>query len=1155
MEACLYLNEIRIYGFKSFPDPINLRLNRGITGFVGPNGSGKSNVVDAIRWVLGEQSSKELRASVMDDLIFNGTYKRKPSNLSDVSLKFINEGELELSFAEIEFERKLYRTGESQYLINRESVRLKDVQKLLLEAGMGVKSYSLFKRSLIDEIVNGKADALRNLFEESAGISQYKAAKKETLRKLIHTQEDLYRVDDLIAEIEKQHRDLKNQANRANRYNKYKVVVENLNQYVLKQRILKYDEQIERINGEMNSRNERINIINKDLEDIRSNLNEYKEKRKIVSKSLNEAIEEKENIQEKTYAIGSEIKILEQNITHENENIAMISANREKQIGEQPIRKQRLQQYADKKADLILKKDQIEKQMSGTEDDNIEVLYRNNEREFNSLKEERRKKRNKMLILQSENSNLNYKKENILDQFNDKSQERKTEEDSLILKKDELHKTEETLNKMKANMQLLKEQSNELNKLITAKENERRSVRDSRETSKHKLIENNAYINQLKERMKESSSSLEDLEKTLNKELMLMRNQIKPAEKYEHYVKYALSYFINSIVMKRDDVDSIMNADTGMLSFILENDLTGKHNEANSLDNYVEAPDYIKQIFSHFIIVEHDDDIFEKSSNAYYINSKGLVKTPAGFYIKSGETDILNFKESIKEREQENLKTEEILKNQEAELKSLNTKLEDLNTEKENIIRKITENEQRIDFTGKSVEAINMGIRSRDSLISKFDLLLIKMKEETELIEKKISSNNDEINSMDKELKETEAFMLQREDEFNKIKEEFIIYSNRKNELERLFKDINDEIALLQDESEQLSETIERAVKEIEESEYRIEQIKEKITEESKRAEKKAIEQSEIQELLISSSGKVKELEAGLADIELQLEEFQESEDQKQKITETLREERSDFRVEQEKYITEKEMDKQYVDEDFEIDYELIEKHRDSAEDELVFLKEKMIRMEPINQLAFQEFQEVSERLDEMNSQKNDIVQAKENLEKTIKTLDAKAKTIFVQYFDTIRTNFRELFYDIFKSGHADIILEDEKNPLDCEIQIIFEPREKKVDKLVMLSDGERAMMVISLLFSMYMVRPTPVCIMDEIDGPLDDANVENFIQLLKRFRDKTQFILITHNKRTMEFCDYLFGVTMEESGVTNIVSLNLQTMSSKFLKDDVQEA
>ena len=259
--------------------------------------------------------------------------------------------------------------------------------------------------------------------------------------------------------------------------------------------------------------------------------------------------------------------------------------------------------------------------------------------------------------------------------------------------------------------------------------------------------------------------------------------------------------------------------------------------------------------------------------------------------------------------------------------------------------------------------------------------------------------------------------------------------------------------------------------------------------------------------------------------------------------------------MEQEKYITEKEMDKQYVDEDFEIDYELIEKHRDSAEDELVFLKEKMIRMEPINQLAFQEFQEVSERLDEMNSQKNDIVQAKENLEKTIKTLDAKAKTIFVQYFDTIRTNFRELFYDIFKSGHADIILEDEKNPLDCEIQIIFEPREKKVDKLVMLSDGERAMMVISLLFSMYMVRPTPVCIMDEIDGPLDDANVENFIQLLKRFRDKTQFILITHNKRTMEFCDYLFGVTMEESGVTNIVSLNLQTMSSKFLKDDVQEA
>ena len=188
-----------------------------------------------------------------------------------------------------------------------------------------------------------------------------------------------------------------------------------------------------------------------------------------------------------------------------------------------------------------------------------------------------------------------------------------------------------------------------------------------------------------------------------------------------------------------------------------------------------------------------------------------------------------------------------------------------------------------------------------------------------------------------------------------------------------------------------------------------------------------------------------------------------------------------------------------------------------------------------------------------MNTQKNDILNARENLEKTIKTLDAKAKTVFVQYFDTIRTNFKQLFYDIFESGHADIILSDEKNPLDSDIQIIFEPKEKKVDKLVMLSDGERAMMIITLLFSMYMVRPTPVCIMDEIDGPLDDANVENFIKLLQRFREKTQFILITHNKRTMEFCDYLFGVTMEESGVTTIVSLNLQTVAKRFHQDNVQ--
>lgn len=1148
----MYLNEIRLYGFKSFPDPINLKLNRGITGFVGPNGSGKSNVVDAIRWVLGEQSSKELRASVMDDLIFNGTYKRKPSNLSDVSLKFVNEGELELDFSEIEFERKLYRTGESQYLINRESVRLKDVQKLLLEAGMGVKSYSLFKRSLIDEIVSGRADALRNLFEESAGISQYKAAKKESLRKLIHTQEDLYRVDDLIAEIEKQHRDLKRQANRANRYNKYKLIVENLNQYVLNQRILKYDEKIEHIDSQINMKNERINVITKDLENVKQQLTGSKSDRKDCSEKLNNAIYRKEEIQEKFYAVTSNIRVKEEQINHAKENIELIEDNRDKLIKENPIREERIKQYEIRVSDLQEKRNKLNSEIDGADDNNIETLYRDTEKEFTALKEERRKKRNRKLILESENANLQYKADNVKQQSDEKNREMETEIEGLGSKQGDLEKTEKELISLQEELDKLNSELNSVNDNININTESRKALYGEIDNYKRNIIENNTSIKHIKERMNESGSSIDEIRNAINRKLNLIRNQIKADKAYEKYVKFALSYFINAVEIMPEEIEAIRNTDSGILSFVLDNNSVSSANYDNGLDKHIEAPQHIKDILSHFVITD-DDEIFSKDDNAYYVTKSGLMKTPSGIFIKSGETEILNFEQTIHEKEENNRSIEALMEEKNQALSNIITSIEEKKSQREQLLKGITEHEQKIAFAHKSIEAIQTGIDARRNLIEKFKALSSKMNDEQTAITHKIENNTKEINTLADEINESESVLLRSEEQYNRVKEDYIIYNNRKNELEQMINETNNEIKMLENEIKGLRESIDNAKKEITQSAEKTDALKQNIAENEQYIESQSSKQNEMQDELLKFSQEVKALENKIADIDIKIDEMQESEEQKQSILDNLKEERSTLKVEREKYVTEKDIDKQHIDEDFEIDYELIEKHRESAEEELNFLRDKMIRMEPINQLAFQEFQEVSERLDDMNNQKNDIIQAKENLEKTIKTLDAKAKTIFSQYFDTIRTNFRDLFYDIFKSGHADIILEDEGSPLDSEIQIIFEPREKKVDKLVMLSDGERAMMVICLLFSMYMVRPTPVCIMDEIDGPLDDANVENFIELLKRFQSKTQFILITHNKRTMEFCDFLFGVTMEESGVTSIVSLNLQTISNKFLETDVQ--
>jgi len=308
----LHLNEIRTYGFKSFPDPITIKLNKGITGFVGPNGSGKSNVVDAIRWVLGEQSAKELRASVMEDLIFNGTSKRTASNLCDVALKFTNEGSLPFDFSEFEIERKLFRSGDSQYLINKESVRLKDIQNLLADTGLGTRTYSLFKRSLIEDIVNDKADAIRNLFEESAGISIYRMSKRETQRKLAQAQENMHRINDLLSEIEKQERDLKRQVAKAKRYKELSDILKNLSEFVYRKKDEDFKKLIEDAEKELSSRDEKVQLLISEIQNIKSETLKIKDQKKTVDEEYESKRNGRDGVQSKLHETSTEIIVLQE---------------------------------------------------------------------------------------------------------------------------------------------------------------------------------------------------------------------------------------------------------------------------------------------------------------------------------------------------------------------------------------------------------------------------------------------------------------------------------------------------------------------------------------------------------------------------------------------------------------------------------------------------------------------------------------------------------------------------------------------------------------------------------------------------------------------------------------------------------------------------
>ncbi|MFO8062276.1 MAG: chromosome segregation protein SMC [bacterium] len=1145
----MYLSEIRLYGFKSFPDPINLKLNRGITGFVGPNGSGKSNVVDAIRWVLGEQSPKELRASLMEDLIFNGTYKRKPSNLADVSLRFVNEGELELDFSEIEFERKLYRSGDSQYLINRESVRLKDVQKLLIEAGMGVKSYSLFKRSLIEEIVNDKADALRNLFEESAGISHYKQAKKETLRKLIRTQEDLYRIEDLIAEIEKQHRDLKRQAGRAKRYNKYKMIVENLHQYVLRERIEQFAGRINAIEEKIKGKEEKIEDLRDSITVNKKELAEIKTVRKTLEENLNNLQKEKEELVENIHSMTTVIEVSQEKINSLTEKNRLTIENKERQLREQPNRRNRLDQLKEKSKNLDEKIDRIRGRISGS-DDNIETLFEKKQSDFNKTKRELNKIKDEILVLKSRCKSIDYKAENIKHRMTEKEEEMKQEENNLGSLKNQMEELLDEKNQIAEKVNLLEDEKSSFEKDIAEIKERKKDLETRMREIRGARSSIMANIEQLKSRIKENQNALK-IDDT--SEIEFIRNSMEIEDDSEDYVKAAISGFINTILISGDRIRQMVKDSKQLVTFI-NSENTGKADEhPDALSRFVEAPDGVKAYLSHFIKYDNDD-ILVKESPYHLVSREGIVKMNDGLIIKGGEIQTLNLRKKIENNEKELEKTNNEISLTEEKLIEIESGINELYREREDIIKSLTGKQSSLDFIETRIKALGDRIEAKKGLIDRFRSIVQSRRDELNELMNRKNDNEDETDKLNALYSTKEAEAIAEEEAFNSVKEEYIIFNNRKNELEKNLSEMQTEREYIRREIEELGESIEHYDKQIEESGSIIEENKARIQDLEKRIEEKQKEQSAVQEELIAMNQRIKALEDDLATKDVKFDELTDAEEEHSAILETLREERSSLLVEHEKYATEKELAQQDYEEDYEIDEELISKYTDNPSEELTYLKEKMIRMEPINQMAFREFEEVSERLDEMNEQKDDIIKAKGNLEKTINTLDAKAKTIFLQYFETIRDNFLQLFMDIFQSGRADIKLADPDNPLESEIQITFEPREKKVDKLVMLSDGERAMMVICLLFAMYMVRPTPVCIMDEIDGPLDDANVENFIKLLKRFRSKTQFILITHNKRTMEFCDYLFGVTMEESGVTSIVSLNLQTISQKFLDNDAAQ-
>lgn len=1147
----MYLNEIRLYGFKSFPEPVSLKLSRGIIGFVGPNGSGKSNVVDAIRWVLGEQSAKELRATLMEDLIFNGTHKRSAANLASASLKFSNEGELPLDFSELEIERKVYRSGESQYLINRETVRLKDIQNLLADTGLGTRTYSLFKRSLIEDIVHNKPDALRNLFEESAGISLYRQSKRETLRKLIAAQENLYRINDLLQEIEKQEKELKKQAGRAKRYNEMTETVRHLGQHVYRKKEKEISSLIEGLDSSIKSKKEKIDEMIMELEETKEKIIALRNERKSVEEEHSALNGKKERGSEDLYKLNSEMLVLSERIKSLEEQSKSKQEFKEKQILEHPAKKERLKNNEERFAAVLERITEAEREKNEELNKDIEREYREAQKKYDDISSSKRKIENDVLMMRSKINAITIKKENQQKRMDEKHSEIEQEKDNISRLEQELAEKRMSVEEAKSSAESMKSEFAKLEERLFEKRSSQKSIFAEKETLAKELSAEESKREQIAGRINESRSTLEEIEKALSgKTIEQMRNLVRARDGYEDSLKTALSLFLDAIVLTKSDLSAIENLDMPLLTVILSDSESAPKSRPDTLDNFTDAPDYIKKFLSRFIVSDSDKDFLGEDDGYYRIRKNGMLVTPEKLIVKSGDIKIVNFKDALAKAESRIDEIKRRIETNQSDLDRSRTEISSLNSEMERKRQSLNESENKRLFALETVKAIEKNIEAKRSyskrLEENFSILtkeLDAMKSEEEAIASSVSSSEKEISSLAATASEDEANL-------NRLKEKYIVFTNRRGEIESIFSSLSREKEILEKEINNLKGVIESFEGDIETLDRFVGESAEQSRTMQKTIDVREEAKGKLQSELLKMDEELKKLSDRMDELDNSARGLEEKEDERRSVMETLKNDREELLLQREKHLAEKDFNAKNIDDTVIIDEDIVAKYAENAEEELKYMTEKLAGMGPINQLAFQEYTEVAERLEQMVRQKDDIVQSKENLEKTIKTIDAKAKTIFVQYFDTIKTTFKELFYEIFKNGNADINLLDENDPLESDIQITFEPGEKKIGRLVQLSDGERAMMIILILFSMYMIKPTPVCIMDEIDAPLDDANVENFINLLKKFRDKTQFVLITHNKRTMEFADFLFGVTMEESGVTSIFSLNLQSISQKFLED-----
>ena len=1170
----MYISEIKIHGFKSFANKEVIKLGKGVTTVVGPNGCGKTNIVDAIRWVLGEQKARVLRGGKMEDVIFNGAEGVKPLSVCDVKLTVHNNaGKLPIEYTDVEIGRRVFRNGESEYSINRTPCRLKDIHDLFIDTGMGSDAYSVIELKMIEQILSETGDDRRHMFEEAAGINKYRDQRKATLRKFETIKRDLDRINDIVTEIEQKVNALKLQLKRYQRHEKY------TKDFKKNDIELAFSE----VRG-INNKIKPLKRIIKDFKNLRKN------------KTQNYSIHEKE------------LELLQLSYKSQESMILKLDKNLKSLIDKQQDSRQNILIWSEKGKSLLLTKDRLERELENNKTKGVSIKdnnsYLNNklsdlEKDLNQDLERFKLEKNKFKKSEIEYLSASEKLENIQNNrwiaqrkaTNDKSlferttalleyKKRELEDkmrvkDSHLDKKslydDEVKKLNKDLLtfKKKRDIQLIysKSLSDNLNKVLINKNENIEKIHLA--TSKIELAKGQAsFYKELVESKQgfpsgtkyvlENPSIFPSVMGTIADILII-------DEKYRYAIEAALGDLSHSLIVKDkksafETLEAVVSHGAGDVTIIplkeaskmtvdlipvpKNNNIIGRASELVETSKKMKS--LIDYILGNLLIVDN----LNKTIGNNLFSSWGVVDIKGSFsgndlIIKSRQISqnqsILGRKEKLKE----------IFGNIE-ELITSSKYLEANQKENDRNIKKI-KNEIK-DFEKKTSEIIN-GISDRESQNVKNIL-------NANVIAESIKTNNHEIDNIEKIISDSKAslkvlkprvteidnYLNKFEKKINKVNENNLNKKILFNKQQSIIQDYRISIVNIESKIENIKFKIKTLVEENENllirnnnisGELKYLQIKDvKINSDILNLEQKLkIIDSDISNThsVTNSNQKVfRETYQEINEVQTRIKSEQAD---RESILESLKNSELKLLAYEQKI----ESIKYKIDDKYETKIPknlVVSNSIEELRNNISKLNKSIENIGPVNMAVKDEYEEELERINHFIDQRNDLIQSEKNLRETIQKIDRVARKKFQDTFEQIKVNYEKLFKLFFEGGKGFIKLSGDPDSLEANIEIEAQPPGKRNTSLRLLSSGEKALTAISLLFAIYQVKPSPYCILDEVDAPLDDINIKKFTKVLKKFSDDTQFIIITHNKLTMEIATHMYGVTQEKKGISKLVSV-----------------